>query len=75
MNIEVRKPFRTMQRDNGGNFLGFVGIPRGEYFAKIHNKGFIEIVKAKSISVFIKFDDFDLMKAQKKIVLLDTMNA
>ena len=75
MNIEVKKPFKGRQRDKAGNFQGFVGIPRGEYFAKVHNKGFIEIVKTKSISVFIKFDDFDSMKAQQKIVLLDTMNA
>lgn len=75
MNIEVKKPFKAKQRDNSGNFLGFVGIPRGEYFAKVHNKGFIELVKTKSISVFILFDDFDLMKAQQKIVLIDTMNA
>ena len=67
MNIEVKKPFKGRQRDKAGNFLGFAGIPRGEYFAKVHTRGFIEIVKSPSISVFISFEDFESMKSQRKI--------
>ncbi|QWD01502.1 hypothetical protein G6726_06020 [Polynucleobacter paneuropaeus] len=71
MNIEVKKPFKGRQRDAAGNFLGFAGIPRGEYFAKVHNNGFIEIVKSPSISVFISFNDFERMKNSRKIINLD----
>jgi hypothetical protein len=71
MNIEVKKPFKGRQRNKAGNFLGFAGIPRGEYFAKIHNRGFIEIVKSPSVSVFISFEDFEWMKSLKKVILLD----
>ena len=71
MNIEVKKPFKGRQRDKARNLLGFAGIPRGEYFAKVHNNGFIEIVKFPSISVFISFDDFERMKSLKKVILLD----
>jgi len=67
MNIEVKKPFKGRQRDKAGNFLGFAGIPRGEYFAKVHTRGFIEIVKSPSTSVFISFEDFESMKSQRKI--------
>ena len=71
MNIEVKKPFKGRQRDKAGNLIGFVGIPRGEYFAKIHNNGFIEIVKSSCVSVFISFEDFDWMKNSRKIIGLD----
>ena len=67
MNIEVKEPFKGRRRDKAGNFEGFVGIPRGEYFAKVHNKGFIEIVKSPSISVFISFEEFEWRKAQRMI--------
>ena len=71
MNIEVKKPFKGRQRDAAGNFLGFAGIPRGEYFAKVHNNGFIEIVKSPSISIFISFEDFERMKSSCKIIDLE----
>jgi hypothetical protein len=71
MNIEVKKPFKGRQRDEAGNLIGFVGIPRGEYFAKIHNRGFIEIVKSSLVSVFISFNDFERMKNSRKIINLD----
>jgi hypothetical protein len=71
MNIEVKKPFKGRWRDKAGNFLGFAGIPRGEYFAKVHNNGFIEIVKSSLVSVFISFDDFERMKNSQKIICLD----
>ena len=66
MNIEVKKPFKGRQRDKAGYFLGFAGIPRGEYFAKVHNNGFIEIVKSSITSVHISFNEFEQMKSQKK---------
>ena len=71
MNIEVKKPFKGRRRDKAGNFLGFAGIPRGQYFAKVHNNGFIEIVKSPSVSVFIAFEEFEWLKASRALMLLD----
>ena len=71
MNIEVKKPFKGRQRDKAGYFLGFAGIPRGQYFAKVHNNGFIEIVKSPSVSVFIAFEEFEWMKSSCKIIDLE----
>ena len=71
MNIEVKKPFKGRQRDKAGYFLGFAGIPRGQYFAKVHNNGFIEIVKSPSVSVFIAIEEFEWLKASRALMLLD----